>query len=95
MGNFYDGWLESGIQDAYDDYEDRAERIAYEVDVDLREGGRFYPLNPSNWAEATSQMGMDEALQDIDPQTAPQELRDKVAEYWYDVAVVVNERDCD
>jgi hypothetical protein len=95
MGNFYDGWLESGIQDAYDDQDERAERIAYEVDQDLKPDGRFYPFDASNWAEAISQMGMEEHLQDIDPSAAPQELRDKVQEYWYEVAVHVNERDCD
>jgi hypothetical protein len=95
MGNFYDGWLESGIQDMYDDQDERAERIAYSIEEDLAPDGRFYPFTPSNWAEATSQMGMDEHLQDIDPATAPQQLRDKVQEYWYDVAQVVNERDCE
>lgn len=95
MGNFYDGWLESGIQDAYDDYDSRAERIAFEVEQDLAPDGRFYPLNPDNWAEAISQMGMDEELMNLDPQTAPQELRDKVEEYWEDVAQTVNERDCE
>lgn len=95
MGNFYDGWLESGIQDAYDDYENRAERIAYSVEEDLKPDGRFYPFTPSNWAEAASQMGMEEEIQDLDPATAPQELRDKVQAYWEDVAQVVNERDCE
>lgn len=95
MGNFYDGWLESGIQDAYDDYEDRAERIAYEVEQDLKPDGRFYPFTAPNWAEAASQLGMAEEIQDLDPKTAPQELRDKIQEYWEDVAQVVNERDCE
>ena len=90
----YDGWLESGIQDSYDDYEDRAERIAYEVEQDLKPDGRFYAFEQSNWAEAISQMGLDEELQDIDPSAASQELRDKVQDYWYEVAVHVNERDC-
>jgi len=94
MGNFYDGWLESGIQDMYDDQDERAERIAYEVEQDLKPDGRFYPFTAPNWAEAISQMGMEEHLQDIDPSAAPQELRDKVQEYWYEVAVHVNERDC-
>lgn len=95
MGNFYDGWLESGIQDMYDDQDERAERIAYSIEEDLKPDGRFYPFFAPNWAEAISQMGMAEELQDIDPATAPQELRDKVKEYWYDVAQVVNERDCE
>ena len=94
MGNFYDGWLESGIQDAYDDQDERAERIAYEVEQDLKPDGRFYAFEQSNWAEAISQMGLDEELQDIDPSAASQELRDKVQDYWYEVAVHVNERDC-
>ena len=94
MGNFYDGWLESGIQDAYDDQDERAERVAYEVDVDLKPGGRFYPFDASNWAEATSQMGMAEEISEMNPSAAPQELRDKVEQYWYEVAVHVNERDC-
>ena len=91
----YDGWLESGIQDAYDDYEDRAERVAYEVEQDLKPNGRFYPFTSLNWAEAISQMGLAEELQDIDPKTAPQELRDKVQGYWEEAAQIVNERDCD
>lgn len=91
----YDSWLESDIQDAYDDQEDRAERIEYEVEQDLKPDGRFYPFNQHNWAEAISQMGMAEELQDIDPLTAPLELKEKVEAYWYDVAVYVNERDCE
>lgn len=91
----YDSWLESGIQDAYDDQEDRAERIEYEVEQDLKPDGRFYPFKQHNWAEAISQMGMAEELQDIDPLTAPLELKEKVEAYWYDVAVYVNERDCE
>jgi hypothetical protein len=95
MGNFYDGWLESGIQDMYDDQDDRAERMAYYIEQDLKPDGRFYPFFAPNWAEAIAQMGMAEELQDIDPATAPQELRDKVEAYWYDVAERVNERDCE
>ena len=95
MGNFYDGWLESGIQDAYDDYEDRAERIAYEVEQDLKPDGRFYPFSRMNWAEAISELGLAEELQDIDIPTAAEELRKKVVAYWYGVAERVNERDCD
>lgn len=93
MGNFYDGWLESGIQDAYDDQDERAERVAYEVEQDLKPDGRFYPFDPSNWAEATSQMGMAEEISEMDPSAAPQELRDKVEIYWNEVAIYVNERD--
>jgi hypothetical protein len=94
MMSNYDGWLESGIQDAYDDQDERAERIAYEVEQDLKPDGRFYPFSASNWAEATSEMGMAEEISDMDPSAAPQELRDKVEIYWYEVAVHVNERDC-
>jgi hypothetical protein len=94
MGNMYDGWLESGIQDGYDDQDRRAEEIAYWVEADLKPDGRFYPFSAPNWAEAIAQMGMAEELQDIDPVSAPQELRDKVVDYWYDVAERVNERDC-
>jgi hypothetical protein len=95
MGNFYDGWLESGIQDAYDDQDERAERVAYSIMEDLQPDGRFYPFEQDNWAEAISQMGLAEELQEINPLAAPQELRDKVQGYWEDVAQVVNERDCD
>jgi hypothetical protein len=93
MGNFYDGWLESGIQDAYDDYEEREERVAYEVEQDLKQGGRFYPFTQINWAEATSELNMAEEISDMNPDAAPKELRDKVQQYWHDVAVRVNERD--
>ena len=95
MGNFYDGWLESGIQDMYDDQDDRAERIAYSIAEDLRPDGRFYPFTRMNWAEAVSELGFAEELQDIDPATATQELRDKVQAYWEEVAQIVNERDCE
>ena len=94
MGNFYDGWLESGIQDRYDDQDSRAEEIAYWVEADLKPEGRCYPFFAPNWAEAISQLGLAEELQDIDPVTAAQELRDKVVAYWYDVAERINERDC-
>jgi hypothetical protein len=94
MGNFYDGWLESGIQDRYDDQDDRAEEIAYWVEQDLKPEGRCYPFTRINWAEAVSELGLAEELGDIDIPTAPQELRDKVLAYWYDVAERINERDC-
>ena len=40
-------------------------------------------------------MGMAEEISEMDPSAAPQELRDKVEQYWYEVAVRVNERDCE
>ena len=93
MGNFYDGWLESGIQDYYDDSDERGERIDYEVEQDLKPDGRFYPFTQMNWAEATSELHMAEEISDMNPADAPQELRDKVQQYWHDIAVRVNERD--
>lgn len=93
MGNFYDGWLESGIQDAYDDYEEFHERVEYEANEDLKQGGRFYPFTSMNWAEATSELGMAEEISDMNPADAPQELRDKVVEYWHELALRVNEKE--
>ena len=93
MGNGYDGWLESGIQDMYDDQEERSEYIAWKVEEVMKEGEEFYPFEQGNWAEAISQMLMEEHLQDIDPKTAPQELRDKVEQYWLDCATHCVERD--
>jgi hypothetical protein len=95
MGNMYDGWLESGIQDRYDDQDSRAEEIAYWVEQDLKPDGRCYPFTRMHWAEAISQLGLAEELQDNDIPIAPQELRDKVVAYWYDVAEHINERDCE
>jgi hypothetical protein len=93
MGNFYDGWLESGIQDAYDDYEEFHERVEYETNEDLKQGSRFYPFTQMNWAEATSELGMAEEISDMNPADATQELRDKVVKYWYELALRVNEKD--
>jgi hypothetical protein len=95
MGNMYDGWLESGIQDRYDDQDSRAEEIAYWVEQDLKPDGRCYPFTRMHWAEAISHLGLAEELQDNDIPIAPQELRDKVVAYWYDVAEHINERDCE
>ena len=94
MGNMYDGWLESGIQDAYDDQDSRAEEIAYWVEQDIKPDGRCYPFSRMHWAEAISELGLAEELGDIDIPTATQELRDKVVAYWYGVAEHINERDC-
>lgn len=93
MGNFYDGWLESGIQDMYDDSDEFYERVEYEAKCDLQPNGRFYPFTQMNWAEATSELGMAEEISDMNPADAPQELRDKVVEYWYELALRVNEKE--
>jgi hypothetical protein len=82
----YDSWLESGIQDRYEEEERCSEYVAEEMVEQMKKGGRFHPFERFNWAEAISELRLDDELQDINIETADPAIRLQVEKYWEEIA---------
>lgn len=67
-----------------DDYEDMDEYIDDYVQFEMRKGGDLDPMEPANFGEAVSEMGLPEELESWEQAT--EEQREKVIEYWEGVA---------
>lgn len=72
-----------------DDYEDMEDYIEDYVKFEMRKGGDLDPMEESNFAEAVSQLGLPEELENWDDAT--QEQKDAIIEYWDGVARYLGE----
>lgn len=67
-----------------DDYEDMEEYIDDYVKFEMRKGGDLDPMEQGNFCEAVSECGLPEELENWEDAT--EEQREKVIEYWEDIA---------
>lgn len=67
-----------------DDYEDMEEYIEDYVQFEMRKGGDLDPMHPSNFWEASSELGFPEEL--INWEDATEEQQKQVVEYWENIA---------
>lgn len=72
-----------------DDYEDMEDYIEDYVKFEMRKGGDLDPMEPSNFCEAVSQLGLPEELENWEQAT--QEQKDAIIEYWDGVARYLGE----
>jgi hypothetical protein len=83
MGNFY-------MNNTYYEPEDEADPEIFDNAVEFYMSELLHEecnyLIEANWCEGVSEVGYDESDYPT-PDSAPQEVTDKVKAYWYDIAV--------
>lgn len=87
MMNMHDRYY----QPPEDDYDDEAFDAAVETYAEELILGRCNPNLEENWGEGLSECGYDEELYPT-PSHAPVEVIERVASYWYSLAVHIAKR---